>query len=68
MLHYLSRGSVPAKPHTVFRDARGKLLYEECFTRRGFDTPLGRRVFDLKPISARADSTAEIAAVEADGS
>ena len=38
MLHYLSRGSVPAKPHTVFRDARGKLLYEECFTRRGFDT------------------------------
>jgi len=36
--------------------------------RRGFDTPIGERVFDLKPISARADSTAEIAAVEADGS
>jgi [NiFe] hydrogenase diaphorase moiety small subunit len=36
--------------------------------RRGFDTPIGRRVFDLKPISARADATAEIASVEADGS
>jgi [NiFe] hydrogenase diaphorase moiety small subunit len=36
--------------------------------RRGFDTPIGRRVFDLKPISARADATAEIATVEADGS
>ena len=36
--------------------------------RRGFDTPIGRRVFDLKPISARADSTAEIDLIEADGS
>ena len=36
--------------------------------RRGFETPFGSRVFDRKPISARADSTAEIAAVEADGS
>jgi [NiFe] hydrogenase diaphorase moiety small subunit len=36
--------------------------------RRGFDTPIGKRVFDLRPISARADATAEIASVEADGS
>lgn len=34
--------------------------------RRGFDTPIGRRVFDARPISARADATAEIASVEAD--
>jgi len=33
--------------------------------RRGFAIPIGRRVFDLKPISARADATAEIAAAEA---
>jgi [NiFe] hydrogenase diaphorase moiety small subunit len=33
--------------------------------RRGFDTPIGHRVFDLKPISARADATAEIASAEA---
>ncbi len=36
--------------------------------RRGFDTPIGKRVFDLRPISARADATAEIASIEADGS
>ena len=36
--------------------------------RTDFDTPIGRRVFDLKPISARADSTAEIDLMEADGS
>jgi len=32
---------------------------------RGFDTPIGRRVFDAKPISARADATAEIASSDA---
>ncbi len=30
------RGSVPDKPHTVFRDEEGNLLYEEMFTRQGF--------------------------------
>jgi [NiFe] hydrogenase diaphorase moiety small subunit len=28
--------------------------------RRGFATPIGQRVFDLKPISARADASAEV--------
>ncbi|HEY0713942.1 MAG TPA: homogentisate 1,2-dioxygenase, partial [Polyangia bacterium] len=32
-------GALPAKPHTVFRDDAGKLLYEECLTRDGFDGP-----------------------------
>ncbi len=30
-------GALPAKPHTVFRDAAGKLRFEECLTRAGFD-------------------------------
>jgi [NiFe] hydrogenase diaphorase moiety small subunit len=30
--------------------------------RRGFATPIGKRVFDLKPISAVADTSAEIEA------
>ena len=34
--------------------------------RRGFATPIGKRVFDIKPISARADASAEIAAAEAE--
>ena len=29
-------GPVPDKPHTVFRDPKGNLLYEEMFTRGGF--------------------------------
>lgn len=29
-------GILPPKPHTAFRDAEGKLFYEEMFTRGGF--------------------------------
>jgi homogentisate 1,2-dioxygenase len=38
MIERLLLGTVADKPHTVLRDAGGKLLYEECFTRRGFDS------------------------------
>ncbi|HEV8267783.1 MAG TPA: homogentisate 1,2-dioxygenase, partial [Thermoanaerobaculia bacterium] len=37
MLHYLRAGETPKKPHIAFRSADGKLRYEECFTRKGFD-------------------------------
>jgi homogentisate 1,2-dioxygenase len=30
-------GAVPPKPHIAFRGPEGKLRYEECLTRRGFD-------------------------------
>src|SRR6185369_5006269 len=30
-------GAVPPKPHIAFRAPDGKLRYEECLTRRGFD-------------------------------
>ena len=39
MLHYLRAGETPKKPHIAFRSADGKLRYEECFTRDGFDGP-----------------------------
>src|SRR5688572_10945259 len=32
----MSMGLLPAKPHTVHRDAEGNLLYEEMLTRDGF--------------------------------
>lgn len=38
MIERLLLGTVSDKPHTVLRDAAGKLIYEECFTRRGFDS------------------------------
>ena len=39
MLERLVQGVVPRKHHLAFRDAAGHLLYEECFTRDGFDGP-----------------------------
>lgn len=39
MIGYRCEGRVPAKPHSVLRDANGNLLYEQCFTRDGFDGP-----------------------------
>ncbi len=36
MIDRMSCGLVPDKPHTVFRDPQGALLYEEMFTRGGF--------------------------------
>jgi homogentisate 1,2-dioxygenase len=38
MLERQTVGEVPPKPHIIFRDAEGRLRYEHCFTRRGFDT------------------------------
>ncbi|GAC1364344.1 MAG: homogentisate 1,2-dioxygenase [Polyangiales bacterium] len=39
MLDRVALGALPDKPHTVFRAPDGSLLYEEMFTRGGFDGP-----------------------------
>ena len=39
MIHRLQRGEVPPKPHTVF-EPDGKLAFEHCLTRQGFDFEL----------------------------
>jgi len=36
MIHRLTRGVIPEKPHTVF-EVDGQLTYEHCVTRQGFD-------------------------------
>src|SRR5215470_20026320 len=38
MIDRWTQGALPEKPHTVFREGPN-LLYEECFTRLGFDGP-----------------------------
>ena len=38
MIHRLTRGRIPDKPHTVF-EVDGRLTFEHCFTREGFDGP-----------------------------
>jgi homogentisate 1,2-dioxygenase len=39
MLDRMMAGTVPDKPHTALRDGGGRLRYEECLTREGFDGP-----------------------------
>jgi homogentisate 1,2-dioxygenase len=39
MLDRLVQGEVPRKHHLAFRDAEGRLLHEEAYTRAGFDGP-----------------------------
>jgi homogentisate 1,2-dioxygenase len=39
MLDRIVQGTVPRKHHIAFRDAEGRLLYEEAYTRAGFDGP-----------------------------
>jgi homogentisate 1,2-dioxygenase len=39
MIERVALGRVPAKHHIAFRDAEGRLLWEECLTREGFDGP-----------------------------
>ncbi len=35
----IARGQLPPKPHTELRLEGGRLLYEQCLTRQGFDGP-----------------------------
>jgi homogentisate 1,2-dioxygenase len=39
MLDRIVMGTVPRKHHIQLRDEAGSLMYEECFTREGFDGP-----------------------------
>ncbi len=39
MLDRIQQGTVPRKHHVALRDAGGRLLFEEAFTRAGFDGP-----------------------------
>lgn len=39
MLDRVSHGELPPKHHVALRDAAGKLRYEHCLTRSGFDGP-----------------------------
>jgi homogentisate 1,2-dioxygenase len=49
-----SAGLLPAKPHTVLRDASGNLLYEEMHTRRGFDGPF-TYLYHRYPVTAHTE-------------
>jgi homogentisate 1,2-dioxygenase len=49
MLDRIAVGDLPPKPHSALRDAQGKLRYEECLTRAGFDGPFSILYHQQRP-------------------
>jgi homogentisate 1,2-dioxygenase len=54
MLDRIVQGAVPRKHHLAFRDAEGRLLYEEAYTRAGFDGPYTLAYHRGRPHATRA--------------
>ncbi|WP_340314938.1 homogentisate 1,2-dioxygenase [Rhizorhabdus argentea] len=50
MAFYQRQGSIPHKRHTQFRDAQGKLRYEELFSTRGFEGPYALLYHESFPV------------------
>jgi homogentisate 1,2-dioxygenase len=57
MIDRQSAGILPPKPHTVCRDARGNLLYEEMLTRGGFSGPF-TYLYHRYPVTAHREVAA----------
>jgi homogentisate 1,2-dioxygenase len=54
MLDRIVQGSVPRKHHLALHDAEGRLLYEEAYTRAGFDGPYTLAYHRGRPHATRA--------------
>jgi homogentisate 1,2-dioxygenase len=54
MLDRTVQGTVPAKHHLALRDAEGRLLFEEAYTREGFDGPYTLAYHQGRPHAVRA--------------
>ena len=57
MLDRMAAGEIPPKHHTELRTASGKLIYEECLTRRGFDGGYTLLYHQRRPHEARSVPT-----------
>ena len=53
MLERQSRGRVPDAPHTQLKASDGRLLYEHCITRDGFDGPYTIAYHERRPHEAQ---------------
>jgi len=49
MIHRMTLGKIPAKPHTTFYDDNGKLLMEQMVTREGFNGPFSILYYRIPP-------------------
>ena len=51
MIDRMQAGEVPAKPHTAFRAPDGRLRFEECLTRRGFEAEFSILYHESPPMT-----------------
>jgi homogentisate 1,2-dioxygenase len=58
VLDRIVQGAVPRKHHLAFRDAEGRLLYEEAYTRAGFDGPYTLAYHQHRPHATRSTGIA----------
>jgi homogentisate 1,2-dioxygenase len=61
MLERRSAGRLPDAPHTQLRADDGRLLYEHCITRQGFDGPYTIAYHEQRPHQALPASEAPVA-------
>jgi homogentisate 1,2-dioxygenase len=60
MLERQTRGRIPDAPHTQLKAADGRLLYEHCITRQGFDGPYTIAYHEQRPHEARPAADAPV--------
>jgi homogentisate 1,2-dioxygenase len=60
VLERQSRGRIPDAPHTQLKAADGRLLYEHCITRRGFDGPYTIAYHERRPHEAQPAADAPV--------
>lgn len=59
MIDRMQLGEVPPKPHVAFRSPEGRLRFEECFTRLGFDGEFSILYHEEPPMADRAIGPSE---------
>src|SRR5262245_63931870 len=64
MLERLAFGELPRKHHLALRNPEGRLLYEACLTRKGFDGPYTILYHQHRPQALRAVSAAVVEPLE----
>lgn len=60
MLERRAQGELPRKPHTELRGPGGRLRYEECITRSGFDGPYTILYHERRPHEAEPCTLEEL--------
>lgn len=66
MLERLAKGRMPHAPHTQLRSVSGRLLYEHCITRQGFDGPYTIAYHEGRPHEAQPGKDSPVSLLPAE--